>query len=81
LSTGGQTGKADYVKALSSTPTVSFSQLFVDAHKEINRVEQAKTILPVIDVEAERPSGAHQYARRRGVEITRPGAIGNSTRR
>src|SRR5262249_4856417 len=53
LSTGGQTGKADYVKALSRTPTVSFSQLFVDALKKINRVEQAKTILPVIDVEAE----------------------------
>jgi hypothetical protein len=36
----------------SSTPPVSFSQLFIAAHKEINRQEQAKTIPPVIDVEA-----------------------------
>jgi hypothetical protein len=34
-------------------PSVSFSQLFVAAHKEINRLEQTKKPLPVIDVEAE----------------------------
>ena len=37
----------------SSTPNVSFSQLFIAAHKEINRQEQTKKSLPVIDVEAE----------------------------
>lgn len=37
----------------SSTPNVSVGQLFIAAHKEINRLEQAKTVLPVIDVEAE----------------------------
>jgi hypothetical protein len=36
-----------------STPTVSVSQLLVAAHKEINRLEEAKTALPVIDVTAE----------------------------
>src|SRR6266508_5686320 len=33
----------------SGSPSVSISQLFVAAHKEINRVEQTKKSLPVID--------------------------------
>jgi hypothetical protein len=37
----------------NSAPNVSVGQLFIAAHKEINRLEQAKTVLPVIDVEAE----------------------------
>jgi hypothetical protein len=35
----------------SARPSVSLSQFFVAAHKEINRSEQAKTVPPVIDVE------------------------------
>jgi hypothetical protein len=37
----------------SGNPSVSFSQLFIAAHREINRSEQAKTVPPVIDVTAE----------------------------
>jgi hypothetical protein len=37
----------------SASPPVSFSQLFIGAHKEINRLEQTKTVPPVIDVTAE----------------------------
>jgi hypothetical protein len=37
----------------SASPSVSFGQLFIAAHKEINRQEQAKMIPPVIDVIAE----------------------------
>jgi hypothetical protein len=39
--------------APSSNPTVSFNQLFVAAAKEASRLEQPKTVLPVIDVAAE----------------------------
>src|SRR5262245_28044949 len=35
----------------SGSPTVGIGQLFIAAHKQIN--EEAKTALPVIDVEAE----------------------------
>jgi hypothetical protein len=37
----------------SGNPTVGIGQLFIAAHKEINRLEEAKTALPVIDVVAE----------------------------
>ena len=37
----------------SGSPTVGIGQLFIAAHKEINRLEEAKTALPVIDVVAE----------------------------
>jgi hypothetical protein len=37
----------------SGSPSVSISQCFVAAHKEINRLEQTKTAPPVIDVTAE----------------------------
>jgi hypothetical protein len=37
----------------SGSPSLSFSQLFIAAHKEINRSEQTKTVPPVIDVTAE----------------------------
>jgi hypothetical protein len=37
----------------SGSPSMSFSQLFIAAHKEINRSEQMKTVPPVIDVIAE----------------------------
>jgi hypothetical protein len=37
----------------SGSPTVGIGQLFIAAHKEINRLEQAKTAPPVIDVIAE----------------------------
>jgi hypothetical protein len=37
----------------SGSPSVSIGQLLIAAHKEINRIEQAKTALPVIDVIAE----------------------------
>ena len=37
----------------SGSPTVGIGQLFIAAHKEINRLEEAKTALPVIDVIAE----------------------------
>jgi hypothetical protein len=38
----------------SGRPTVGIGQLFIAAHKEINRLEQARTAaLPVIDVTAE----------------------------
>jgi hypothetical protein len=37
----------------SGSPSISFSQLFIAAHKEINRSEQTKTVPPVIDVTAE----------------------------
>jgi hypothetical protein len=37
----------------SGNPTVGIGQLFIAAHKEINRLEEAKTALPVIDVIAE----------------------------
>jgi hypothetical protein len=37
----------------SGSPSISVGQLFVAAHKEINRLEQTKKSLPVIDVEAE----------------------------
>jgi hypothetical protein len=37
----------------SASPSISFSQLFIAAHKEINRLEQTKTVPPVIDVIAE----------------------------
>ena len=37
----------------SGGPTVGIGQLFIAAHKEINRLEEAKTALPVIDVIAE----------------------------
>jgi hypothetical protein len=37
----------------SARPSVSLSQFFVAAHKEINRSEQAKTVPPVIDATAE----------------------------
>jgi hypothetical protein len=37
----------------SGSPSLSFSQLFIAAHKEINRSEQTKPVPPVIDVTAE----------------------------
>jgi hypothetical protein len=37
----------------SASPSMSFGQLFIAAHKEINRLEQTKTVPPVIDVIAE----------------------------
>ena len=37
----------------SGSPTVGIGQLFIAAHKEINRLEQMKTVPPVIDVIAE----------------------------
>jgi hypothetical protein len=37
----------------SGSPTVGIGQLFIAAHKEINRLEQTKTGPPVIDVIAE----------------------------
>src|SRR5262245_33540513 len=37
----------------SGSPTVGIGQLFIAAHKEINRQERAKSIPPVIDVIAE----------------------------
>ena len=39
--------------APAASPSVSFGQLFVAAHKEINRLEQAKTVPQVIDATAE----------------------------
>jgi hypothetical protein len=36
----------------SSGPSVNISQLFVAAHKEVNRLEKAKTVPPVIDATA-----------------------------
>jgi hypothetical protein len=38
---------------LGGSPSISFGQLFIAAHKEINRLEQTKTVPPVIDVTAE----------------------------
>jgi hypothetical protein len=35
------------------SPTVGIGQLFIAAHKEINRLEQVKTVPPVIDVSFE----------------------------
>jgi hypothetical protein len=35
------------------SPTVGIGQLFIAAHKEINKLEQMKTVPPVIDVIAE----------------------------
>jgi hypothetical protein len=35
------------------SPSVSFSQLFIAAHKEINRSEQMKTVPPMLDATAE----------------------------
>ena len=37
----------------SARPSVSLSQFFVAAHKEIDRLEEANRVLPAIDVEAE----------------------------
>ena len=37
----------------NGSPTVGIGQLFIAAHKEINRLEQTKTVPPVIDVIAE----------------------------
>jgi len=37
----------------SASPSVSFSQLFIAAHKKINSSEQTKTVPSVIDVIAE----------------------------